>query len=231
MFDVVSGSSGEWRDVDELLDESGEEIGVFALEEDTEVFNGSRRPVPQYGFAVSDIDAVRGDYMLFPEKIVDGVRDIVDQSFMTVEDINEANFYVGQSKGVPWFELKLEQSYEIPENEAPHIHSQAWELYYFHGGEATLEVGDINFDFAHAEESWYEKGNKKQVEASEGEIVAVPPGVPHQVIDQYGNPDLVVAKYSLRKDGDIGKYGLDGRRVDPWASSDRDRMNAVPASD
>lgn len=219
---IVSGNSKDWQDTRELLGEEHNEVGVFSFEQGTEVLNGSREALPAHAFKMGGIDAVKGNYVVFPEEVIEGLREQVETDFIGPEDMNDANFYVGQSTGVPWFELKLERDYTIPTGESPHVHGEAWEFYGFEGGDAVLDVANKDYDFNDTEvEEWDLRDGVSQLNAFDGKIVAVPPGVPHQVNTQYGNPDLVVAKYSpLHERGDIGKYGLDGKRTDPWAEGD-----------
>lgn len=225
---VVSGNSPDWQETRDLLGGEHEEVGVLALDDRTEVLNGSREPLKSQEFRLDGIDAVRGNYMIFPEQMVGGVQEQVGQKALGPEDMNEANFYVGHSTGVPWFELKFEEDYTIPGREEPHVHNNAWELYSFHGGEAVLDVAgeDYNFDIVDPD-TWDYREDISQVEASDGDVLAIPPGVPHQVSQQYGNPDLVVARYS--EDGEIGRYNLAGEKEDRWSEgTDNVEMQTYP---
>lgn len=223
-LNVVSGRTDDWQETRELLGGEASEVGVFATG-GAEVLNGAQESLGRHEFRIDDIEAVKGDYIVFPQEMVEGIADIRGQS-LGPGDRNEANFYVGQSTGVPWFEMKLEEAYEVPGREIPHIHDTAWELYSFHGGDAVLSVADEDYDFS-LTEGWDYRDDVSRIEASSGELVAVPPGVPHQVDQQSGNPDLLVAKYS--PEGDVGKYSLDGQRLDQWAEQDEEvEMTTYP---
>ena len=217
---VVAGESEDWTDTEELLDGRSGNVGVLSLESGTEVLNGSMKKLDALEFHMDEVDAVRGRYMVFPEYMVDGVDEQVGARTLGPEDVNDANFYVGHSSGVPWFELKFEEDYTIPEREEPHTHN-AWEFYSFHHGEGVLDVAGPDYDFSFQDpESWDYREDVDQVQVPEGDVLGVPPGVPHKVNTQEGNPRLVVARYS--PEGDIGRYNLEGERIDPWSDERQD---------
>lgn len=224
---VVTEESEEWRDTAELLNGETGDVGVLSLQSGTEVLNGSMKELGAQEFHIDDVEAVRGHYMIFPEYMVEGVNEQVGARTLGPEDVNDANFYVGHSSGVPWFELKFEEDYTVPGREEPHTHN-AWEFYGFHGGEAVLDVAGEDYDFMVQDpESWEYRDDVDEIHVPEGEVLGVPPGVPHKVNTQEGNPHLVVARYS--SEGDIGRYNLEGERIDPWSEKNQDvRMRTYP---
>jgi len=218
--EIISEESEEWRQTEELLDGPSGNIGVLSLSEGTEILNGSRKQLGIQEFHIDNIEAVRGDYLIFPEYMVEGVDERVGAQKLGPEDLNEANFYVGHSSGVPWFELKIEENYSIPNREMPHVHD-AWEFYSFQDGTGVLDVADQGYDFTETyQEMWGYRSGVSQVKVDEGQVLGIPPGVPHKVNQQEGNPQLVVARYA--DVGEVGRYDLEGDRIDPWAESTQD---------
>ena len=224
---VVAGQSEDWRETAELLEDESENIGVLSLSNGTEVLNGSMKQLGEQEFHIDNIDAVKGDYLIFPEYMVDGIDEKVGAKTLGPEDVNDFNFYIGHSSGVPWFELKLEENYTIPDREEPHLHD-AWEFYSFHDGAGVLDVAGDNYDFSNKEqELWSYRDGVSQVKINEGEVLGVPPGVPHKVNQQEQNPQLVVARYA--DEGEVGRYNLEGTTVDPWSDADQDvEMRTYP---
>ena len=217
---IVSGNSSDWQETREILGGGESEVGVLALEEGTEVLNGTKESLISGELRMDEIEAVRGNYLVFPEEMVAGVRDQVGKKALGPQDMNDANFYVGHSNGVPWFEVKLVEDYTIPGREEPHVHD-AWEFYSFEGGNGVLDVAGENYDFGMTDPgTWDYRQDVMQLNANDGEVVAVPPGVPHKVNQQYGNPDLVVARYS--EEGHISRYSLEGEKQDRWSTSGQD---------
>jgi len=221
---ILPDESEDWKNTEELLDGGSDNVGVLSLNSGTEALNGSVKELEPLQLYIDEVDAVRGDYMIFPEYMIDGVDEQMGSQTLRAEDANDANFYVGQSTGVPWFELKFEQEYDIPDREEPHVHN-AWEFYSFHEGEGLLDVAGSEYDFSRQDpESWEERDDVDQVYIPEGGVLGVPPGVPHKANSQYGNPLLVVARYT--SEGDIGRFNLKGERVDPW-SEDAQEVDMV----
>ena len=58
-LNVVVGNSRDWQDMRDILGEEQENVGVFALEEGTEVLNGTRDSLQGKEFRVDNIEAVK----------------------------------------------------------------------------------------------------------------------------------------------------------------------------
>lgn len=208
---VISGQTDEWKPVNEMLDGHRENVGVVSLSPGAEIKNGSIESFDDKMFHVGEVDEVRGNYLLFHPDIVGELPRFMERPTLGPEDRNDSNFYVGQSSGVPWFEFKWDEGYTL-ENEQPHAHN-AWEVYTFVGGEAVLAVAGEDYDFGVVEpESWDYRDDLDYISLEDGETFHMPPGVPHRVEEQEGDPDHVITRYS---DDEVAKYSLEGEPVYP----------------
>jgi hypothetical protein len=203
----------EWKDLRDGLD--GEEVGLFSMDDAT-VRNGSTIRMGSDQMYFGPAEQVKGDFLVFPSEMVRRL----DQEpgfehetpfYLTPEDANQADFYLGHSFGAPW-EFKVDDSYSL-DNEEWHLHGGR-EDYATRNGELVIGMAGPGFEPGEydAESPDIPEENIVYAVANEQNIVSVPPYVPHRVMEEHGDPDHIVTRYSQENDV-VPKYNMAGEQL------------------
>jgi len=195
--DIVS--SNPLEDVENILD--SKLSATLALD------NGVvRTPENQYrvttgDLVLGDIEDLEGDFVVYNQAITGAVTQDIK-----ISETDEYGFLVSDSQGYG-FEVKRDDSYDLGD-ENLHIHARN-ESYAVLGGSLKIGVPSENFpaDAALRDESDLEQ-HLETYEISEGEILEVPPKVPHKVLAQKGDPTHLVSRYGAEPEP--AKYLWDG---------------------
>ncbi len=206
-------SSDEWVSVDEVL-ETDNAIGAISLGEENYIYEGEERSVENESMYFGRAEELKGDYMVLNNVLVDPIEEQVSGGFPEVlvsEERNDAGFYIGNSMGSPT-EVKLD--HDLPDKEMWHTHT-GYEIYKPIGGEIELGLGDYSFLENFSGSGQIDPGSYTTQTVTEDDYFAVPPNVPHKVVDRE-DPSLLIVRYP--EEGEvIDKYFPDGTPAYPWS--------------
>ncbi len=211
-------NSDEWVSIDQVLETEEGRVGALSLGDQNYMQNGSQRAVGEESLYFGHVEKLKGEYMVLNNALIDSLEGQITGGFPAVlgpEDRNEAGFYIGNSMGSPT-ELKLD--HEPPEKEEWHTHT-GYEVYKPLGGEIELGLG--NRRFAETVQDSYSSEVEKSEDlyttetVTEEDYFAVPPNVPHKVVEKE-DPSLLIVRYP--EEGDtVDKYLPDGTPAYPWS--------------
>jgi len=228
-------SSDEWVSVENLLETQGNRIGAISLGEQDVLKNGSVKPMSKEDVYIGEVEQLKGDYVVLNNELIDPVvqKDVLETfpTLMGPSEKNNAGFYLGNSMGSP-IEIKLDHN--IPETERWHTHT-GYEVYKPIDGAAELGLGNQEFAGLMGQEG-LEETDLDRDDIYVGETVephqyfAVPPNVPHKVVEKYNDPSLLIIRYTEQGDT-IDKYWADGTPAYDWSEPDQFQIGSYQSPD
>lgn len=221
--DKINAENG-WNQISDGLD--GADVGLFSMD-DGQILNGEVKDIGSGEIYFGPAEAVTGEYIMFPTHLVERLDESPEfdnnTPFMMYPDQkDEGGFYLKHSDGAPW-EFKANHNYDFKAREQWHLHLGGWEVYRATNGSLLLGMAGPEFptetdDVLGAAERG--EGVVYAV-ADRDQAVAVPPNVPHRVVEERGDPNHIVTRYSEEADR-VPKYHLDGTPFYTWDEQEED---------
>lgn len=222
-----------WAEINDGLE--GEDIGLFSLSEGV-IRNGTEKDLMEGELYFGPVESLQGEYMVFSNELVQRLDDTGDYNentpfTMGPDEKDDGGFYLKHSEGSPW-EFKNNTDYEFEEKEQWHLHGGGWEVYRATNGSLLLGMAGPEFP-VDADDPLETAENGEGVVyavADRDQAVAVPPNVPHRVVEERGDPNHIVTRYSEDKDR-VAKYHLDGTPFYTWDEEEEIQIETLPSTE